>query len=229
MPARNIIKVYSENSFYHIYNRGVEKRIIFKDEQDYGVFLGYLKEYLSPPEDFSKYKKIVTFKGETFKGVPRVPNNYSKEIELLVYCLMPNHFHFIVKQYPDRSIQNFVRSLCTRYSMYFNKRYTRVGSLFQGPYKAVLVNNEEYLLHLSRYIHQNPEELNINLAKAHSSYPEYIGERKTEWVKTDLILSFFNKATESFVRGFNTYKNFVEGSEINSSEILGKMILEPPL
>ena len=83
MPAKNVLKVYVENSYYHIYNRGVEKRIIFKDDQDYGVFLGYLKEYLSPPNDVIKLKQEFTLKGESFKGVPRQPNNYSKEIELL--------------------------------------------------------------------------------------------------------------------------------------------------
>ena len=217
MPAKNVLKVYVGNSYYHIYNRGVEKRIIFKDDQDYGVFLGYLKEYLSPPKDVSLLKEKFTLKGESFKGVPRQPNNYSKEIELLVYCLMPNHFHLLIKQNLDRSIENFMRSLLTRYSGYFNKRYKRVGCLFHGPYKAVMINSDEYLLCLSRYIHLNPQELEGGLFGVPSSYSDYLGRRRTSWVKTDLILS---------LRGRNSYQKFVEDRKTDSISNIEKLIIE---
>jgi putative transposase len=226
MPAKNVLKIYVENSYYHIYNRGVEKRTIFTDDQDYGVFLGYLKEYLSPPRDPGQFRKEFTFKGESFKGIPRQPNNYSKEINLLAYCLMPNHFHLLIKQNSSRSIENFMRSLLTRYSGYFNKRNKRVGSLFQGPYKAILINNDDYLLHLSRYIHLNPQEFTDDLLGAHSSYPEYLGKRESVWVKPGLVLSFFDQATNIFLKGHNTYKNFVEDGKLDSTTILGNLIIE---
>jgi putative transposase len=210
MPAKNIVKIDVKDGYYHIYNRGVEKRVIFKDPQDYKVFLNYLKEFLSFPPNHKELLKSFTFKGETFKGMPRQVKNYNKEITLLVFCLMPNHFHLIIRQNQKSSMKEFMQSLLTRYSMYFNKRHNRVGGLFQGAYKAVLVDNENYLLHLSRYIHLNPSEFSNNLVNAYSSYGDYLRLRKTSWVDTDLILSFFNQAKLPYLNKKNSYKDFVE-------------------
>ena len=229
MPAKNVVKVYVENSIYHIYNRGVEKRKIFLDNQDYKVFLGYLREYLSPPPNIEDLvKKSFTLKGRTFKGVARQPNNYFEQIELLAYCLMPNHFHLLIKQAHNKnSIKEFVQSVLTRYSMYFNKRYTRVGSLFQGKYKAIIVMDENYILHLSRYIHLNPATYTKNLISAYSSYAEYLGVRKTSWIKTDVILSYFeNQKSLPDFKKVNTYKNFVENYLKTHNEILEELKLE---
>lgn len=226
MPARNIVKTYVENGYYHVYNRGIEKRTIFEDEMDYKTFLKYLKEALSPPPN-PKYLKVpVTLKGGTFKGVPRPVKNFDKKIELVAYCLMPNHFHLLIKQNDKDSIRGFMSSLLTRYSMYFNKKYERVGPLYQDRYKAVLVNEEPYLLHLSRYIHLNPSEYTKDLEGAYSSYSYYLGKMKADWVKSEMILSYFDKSTKDFLKGTNTYKNFVEKFNEDSRETLGGLILE---
>jgi len=226
VPSKNSIKVYVKDGFYHIYNRGVEKRIIFKDVQDYKVFLNYLKEYLSPPADTKILLTDFTLQGLTFKGVARRPKNYSTEIELLAYCLMPNHIHFLVKQNNKDSIKRFMHSLSTRYSMYFNKKYVRVGPLFQGKYKASLITEDSYLLHLSRYIHLNPLEYTKNLVKAYSSYSDFLALRKTKWLRPDFILSFFNKETAPIFKKINSYRNFVEAYTQDSKEILGNLTLE---
>jgi hypothetical protein len=139
---------------------------------------------------------------------------------------MPNHFHLLVKQLNDRSISGFINSICTRYSMYFNKKYDRVGSLFQGPFRAVLVNNDEYLLHLSRYIHRNPLELNKNLESAYSSYKCYIGKQKIPWLKPDFILSYFNKKLNPEFKKVQNYQDFVEKLKMDSQDILGKLTLD---
>lgn len=224
MPGRNTIKVYVKNGFYHVYNRGVEKRIIFEDDQDYKVFLKYLKEALSSPPDINLTKINISLQGGSFKGVPRQPKNFQKEIELLAFCLMPNHFHLLLHQTNPESMESFMRSIITRYSMYFNKRYKRVGKLFQGHYKACLIDSEEYLLHLSRYIHLNL--LATNPKSTYSSYQNYLGLVKSEWVEPKLILSFFDKADKSFFKGINTYRDFVEKSKIDTGSILGKLTLE---
>jgi putative transposase len=226
MPARNLIRFECENSYYHVYNRGVDKKEIFQDEQDYRVFLKYLKEYLSQPPDLSKIKETFTLQGYTFQGVPHQHKNFYEKIEIIAYCLMPNHFHLELHQKDKQDIQNFMQSISTRYSMYFNKKYERIGPLFQGTYKAVLINDENYLLHLSRYIHLNPSEFTDNLEAAYSSYPEFIGKRKTEWIKPEIVLSYFNKAKDDFIKGANTYQNFVEKYPIDSEKILGKITLE---
>lgn len=229
MPARNSRKIYVDGGIYHIYNRGVEKRIIFEGEQDYKVFLKNLKEYLSPTSE-TRLKTTFLISGQSYTGAKRQPKNYYEQLELLAYCLMPNHFHLIVKVDKGITLNKFMQSLSTRYSMYFNKKYKRVGSLFQDRYKAVLIKEEVYLLHLSRYIHLNPAEYLQNIVNAYSSYGEYLGLRKTDWIKPDIILSYFNQAALPDFKKFNSYKKFVEkysiNSEINSEEILNEITLE---
>lgn len=123
-------------------------------------------------------------------------------------------------------MESFMRSIATRYSSYFNKKYDRVGPLFQGRYKAVLVNNDRYLLHLSRYIHLNPSEYTNDLVKAYSSYADYLDLRRTSWIKPDIILKFFNEKTILEITKVNSYKSFVENYKKDSSEVLGKLTLE---
>lgn len=225
MPSKNTLKVYVENGFYHIYNRGVEKRTVFEDDQDYKVFLKYLKEILSPLDPLAM-NTIFTLRGQSYKAVKAPLKNYTTEIDLCAYCLMPNHFHLLIKQKEKTSLEGFMRALMTRYSMYFNKRYERVGSLFQGRYKAVLVENEMYLLHLSKYIHFNPFEYTKDLVSAYSSYADYLKLRQTRWVKSSFVLSFFNQQTLPDFKKFNTYQKFVEGDTRDSSLILEGLTLE---
>lgn len=226
MPSKNIIKTYVKDGFYHIYNRGVEKRIIFIDDQDYRVFLTYLKEALSPPPNPTTRLTEFTLQGRTFKGIPRQPKNFSDKIELMAYCLMPNHFHFLIRQREEQAIKEFMQAIGTRYCGYFNKKNKRVGSLFQGRYKAALVNEESYLLHLSRYIHRNPIDAFRNLTLAYSSYGEYVGIRNTAWIKPGFILSFFGAASGLIRQQTNTYKEFVEFEKINSVDYLEDLLLE---
>lgn len=197
MPARNSIKQYVENGYYHIYNRGVEKRLIFQDQQDYSVFLNYLKEYLLPKDEKSLRIKLSdpnlsSKEKATILKALRI-NNFAGEITLFAYCLMLNHFHLFAKQKSSNSIDKFMQSLCTRYAMYFNSKYKRVGSLFQSVYKAVHITNEKQFLHLSRYIHRQAlASKGETLQDQPCSYPEYLGLRKTEWIKPDEILSYFS-------------------------------------
>src|SRR3989344_6311854 len=152
MPAKNRLKQYTENGYYHMYNRGTEKRKIFLDKQDYNVFLSYLKEYLLPKSEKELLEKLSDplLSGTERDKILKILrlNNFSGEITLLAYCLMPNHFHFFIKQKSKGAIDKIMNSLGTRYTMYFNKKYKRVGSLYQGVYKGVLVTNQEHYLHL---------------------------------------------------------------------------------
>lgn len=211
MPAKNVVKEYREQGYYHIYNRGVEKRDIFTDKQDYAVFLDYLKAYLSP-KDTKGLMQVVGNPNSSSKDKAEAIrllrlNNFVEEIELLAYCLMPNHFHLLVKQNEARSIERFMKSLLTRYVQYFNHRHEqRVGGLFQSTYKAVLVESEEQLLWLTRYIHRNPASKGLSLKDnpQPSSYRNYLGLFKQTWIKPDQILAHFAKT------GINSYAAFVE-------------------
>lgn len=206
MPAKNRIKTYLENGYYHLYNRGVEKRIIFLDQQDYLVFLSYLKNYLLP-KNVEDLRKRLSEQNLSFKEKYTILkllalNNFADEIILLAYCLMPNHFHFLLKQKSAGAIDNFMNSLATRYTIYFNKKYKRVGALCQGVYKAVLVDSDEQLLELSRYIHAQA------IPNQPSSLPEYLGQRKTDWIHPEEILSYFSKTNRSL-----SYENFMNQSQ----------------
>ena len=219
VPAKNTVKFYLPNSIYHIYNRGVEKRIIFQDEQDYKVFLNYLKEYLSPLPDTESTKKEFTLKGQTFRGIPPQIKNFENEIKLLAFCLMFNHFHLLVKQTGKDSIKKFMQSLLTRYSMYFNKKYNRTGSLFQGRYKATNVINKDYLLDVTRYIHRNPLKFTKNLIDTYSSYAHYLNQFKLPWVKNEEVIEYFNKSTFIKSKNIKSYKEFVENFKYQNEEL----------
>jgi len=229
MPARNRIKPYAENGYYHIYNRGVEKRTIFQDDQDYRVFLHYLKLYLSPPELFQPEKGPSFIRHQRQRPL----NNFHGIILLLAYCLMPNHFHLLIQQKPANGVEKFMRSLGTKYVQYFNKRNQRVGPLFQDIYKAVLIETDEQLLHLSRYIHLNPLEINKKdgplskkLIDGYSSYADYLGKKRTKWVYPKEILNFFKTAQKTSLKDILSYQSFVEDYQKSPEEFLGELILE---
>lgn len=206
MPAKNRTKEYLANSYYHLYNRGVEKRPIFLDEQDYNVFNSYLETYLLP-KDLNHLNDLLgngnPKEKDTARKLLRL-NNFSDEINLLAYCLMPNHFHFLIYQTTANAIDKFSNSLFTRYCMYFNRKYKRIGPLFQDLYKAVSVTSGEQLLWLSRYIHRNPLDLLQGRALQtymHSSYPEYLRVRNKSWIKPEEILAYFKSEYKIFVEG----------------------------
>lgn len=235
MPSKNEVKIYKDNSYYHLYNRGVEKRIIFLDQQDYAVFLSYLKAYLLPKDEKNLQKKLADQKTnykekDTILKLLRL-NNFHGTLELLAYCLMPNHFHFLVYQKASDIIEKFMNSLITRYVMYFNKKYKRVGPLFQGLYKAVSVETDEQLIHLSRYIHsQSLASQGRPLRdRQPSSYPNYLGHISSqEWVKPEKVLTHFNREGRKLIslRSINSYKSFVESKNIGTENMLKNLTLE---
>lgn len=192
MPGKNLIKDYVPESYYHIYNRGVNKQPIFIDDRDRVVFLSLLKRYLGE----------VTEKNRQGKNHP----NYSENIELLAFCLMGNHFHLFVYQLADENaITEFMRSLMTAYSMYFNKKYKRVGPVFQQRFRAVRIVDDAQLLHITRYIHLNPAEYKNY---EWSSYQYYINNKSTEnnWLKPDRALELFDGDYAAFVADYEDYK-----------------------
>lgn len=195
MPAKNLVRRNEEGIYSHIYNKGIEKRIIFNDEDDYKTFQGFLRDYLTPPKDPESTKQDFTVHGRVFRGTPHQPKNYFNEVELIAYSLMPDHFHLLLHQLTRGSLEKFIRSLCTRYSMYFNKKYQRQRALYEGPYKSAVIRYGQRLPHLTYYFHHH--------SSGYSSYPEYLGERESLWVKPKVVLSFFEK-------GAAGYKYFVE-------------------
>ncbi|MDO8639062.1 MAG: transposase [Candidatus Daviesbacteria bacterium] len=196
MPYR--ITPLVEGSVYHIYNRGVEKRIIFLDERDYQRFLQtlYYYQFMGPKPAFSARDK---FQVKDFSNNPKI-------IEIISYCLMPNHFHLLIKQLNNNGISEFIGKVTNSYTKYFNTKHKRVGPLLQGVFKTVLVENDFQFLHLSRYIHLNPyvDKLVEDLESyKYSSYPQFIGLTLNRLSVPELILNQFNDGDD--------YKEFVVG------------------
>ena len=187
-------KKYAPDSYYHIYSRGVNKEPIFKSEKDYDVFCSLFKRYLSSEREKNSVRCYYP--------------NYSDQIELLAYALMPNHFHILIYQgEEERSIEQFMRSLVTSYSKYFNKEHGRVGPVFQSRYLAKLIISDSHLLHISRYIHLNPEEWRNSLE---TSIDYYLDRRKADWIKPDKITGLFSNLKE--------YEEFLEEYDPDSDE-----------
>lgn len=188
MPGRNIAKIYLEDSYYHIYGRGHNKNDIFRHKNDYAVFLNLFKRYLSNSPTQDK-------KGREYPWL-------QPEIDLIAFCLLPNHFHALIYQRKSDAITKLFKSVITTYGMYFNKKYKLVGPVFQSRFKASMINRDDYLMHISRYIHLNPKNYKN---WAFSSLPFYLGRQNAEWLKPGEVLELFDGQTE--------YKKFVEDYE----------------
>jgi len=138
---------FAEGEFYHVYNRGVDKRDIFSEQYDLSRFLQSMREFNTLEPIGSIYEKTL-LKIKFGSSTPKL-------VDVICYCLNPNHYHFILRQTADKGIEKFMHRLATGYTNYFNEKYQRSGALFQGRYKAVHIDSNEYLLHLSAYVNLN--------------------------------------------------------------------------
>lgn len=188
MPGRKT--VFANDHFYHVFNRGVEKRNIFVNTRDFKRFLQtvYYYQFEGPKPKFSRLNEAGF---ESFKPDPK-----QKLVEIICYCLMPNHFHFLLKQMKDDGISKFISQLSNSYTKYFNTKNNRIGALLQGVFQAVLIETDEQLVHVSRYIHLNP--VVSLLVKDPSEYPwssykEYSTEAKGICDTTPILNLFPSK------------------------------------
>lgn len=185
MPIRNVNKEYVADNYYHIYNRGVNKADIFRDRRDYLYFLNLLKRYLGKE----------TLRRKDHALYP----NFHNQVELLAYCLMPNHFHLFIYQHDAEAIKNLMKSLGVAYGMYFNKRYKRLGPLFQQTYKAVRITDDGQLLHITRYIHMNPTNYR---SYEWTSLPYYIGNKHATWLRPARLRDLFDGDYLQFLKEY---------------------------
>ena len=201
------------DEFLHIYNRGISKSIIFHNDRDRNRFL-FLVMILQIPETMKNIDRM-------FKDFVLDPEIYiksfdsvglkSRQIELINFCLMPNHFHLLIREEREGGISKYMQRLQNAYTKYFNTKYDRSGHLLQGAYKAVLVDSNEQLLYVSSYIHKNSRELkeykNKELKYFWSSYQDCVlANRWGKFLKHDILTDQFSSK-----RG-ESYQNFVETS-----------------
>ncbi|OGE26426.1 hypothetical protein A3H85_00430 [Candidatus Daviesbacteria bacterium RIFCSPLOWO2_02_FULL_40_8] len=201
MPYRQQVIVPGE--IYHVFNRSVAKIPIFEVKNDYKraleVFSFY--SYEKTPMSFSKYNRLSVDQKKNLYEQMR--NNLDKNIEIISFCLMPNHIHFLLKEIKIKGITNFMRKFQDSYAKYYNTKSDRNGAVFQARFKVIRVESDEQLLHLARYIHLNP--LTTYLVKdvidldryAWSSWMDYLGLREEKYLSTDLLKNHF-PSLESF-------------------------------
>jgi REP element-mobilizing transposase RayT len=164
---------FTQGEYYHVYNRGVNRQPIFRCEDNYVFLLRRVKRYIA-----------------------------QWHIVVIAYCLMPNHYHFVLLQAGEHPISRFMQSLFNSYTKAFNKMFDRSGTLFEGPFRAAHVNDDAYLLHLCRYVHRNPLEAGLvsDLREwPYANYLEWIGQRGGTLVDREFVKSHFSKP-EEYVR-----------------------------
>jgi REP element-mobilizing transposase RayT len=186
---------FATGEFYHIYNRGVDKRIVFSDQKD-------LERFFQSMNEFNTLEPIGSLYENSFKKDKENEKNESKKlVQFISYCLNPNHFHFILEQVADQGIEKFMHRLSTGYTRYFNQRYRRSGALFQGRYKSVHIDTNEYLLHVSAYVNLNDKVHQLGgstskLVNSMTSFDEYTGKRGKAMCNSGVILEQFRNKKE---------------------------------
>lgn len=179
--------IFSPNGYYHIYNRGAHQRDIFRTDADYVFLLKKLKELI---------------------------DRYN--ISVIAYCLMSNHYHLLLRQNGGFEISSLMQALFNSYSKVFNTKYQHSGTLFEGPYKAIAVDNGPYLLHLCRYIHRNPLEASMVVKPEqwhYSNYPEFVGLRQGTLVDAEFVQVNFGtpEAYRAFVMEYEPPEKIQKG------------------
>ncbi len=189
MPSKNTVRYYDAPAFYHVYNRGAHKQPIFGDDKDREKFLSLLGRHLDA--------------GDAMRDANG--NEYAKyTVDVVAYCLMSNHFHLLLYQGDDiEAISKLMKSVTIAYTMYFNRKYKHQGTIFQGVFRASHIDDESYLLHMSRYIHMNPRSY---LTYRWSSIAFYLGETAPVWVKSGRIEATTQAKYREFLREYEGRK-----------------------
>ena len=217
-----------DGEYYHIYNRGVDKRIIFQDRDDYfRLFLGLHLLNCKQEGIMERWRTFI-------RGNPRAKLSEFQEfssrqgfsyedqlVEIIAYCLLPNHYHIVIKQESKEGIRIFMHKLGTSYTNYFNKKNERSGSLFQGTYNAVHIDSKELLPHLSVYVNCNYIIHGITDNDYQwSSLPDYLGKRNGSLCQKEAVLNQF--------KNIEDYKSFLDDNLSNIREIreLKKIVLQ---
>ncbi len=193
MPQRLDPLVTDE--IYHVINRGVASMPIFVNDRYYQRFLeaALYYQHRKLPLRFSYFARLP--QSAKTDALSRLSKEYF--VEIICYCLMPNHFHFLLKQLVDNGITNFMHKFSDSYTHYFNVKNSRKGPLFQGRFKSVRVETEQQLLHVSRYIHLNPYSGGLIKKTSelkeypYSSLPEYLGLTKNSICQKEIITGYF--------------------------------------
>jgi len=205
MPGRKIPLV--NNEIYHIFNKGLASRPTFLNRREYSRAIEAMQYYqnINIPVKYARFLTLSS--NERQKILKKFTEQKDHLVDIICFCFMPNHFHFLVKQLAENGISRFMSNFTNSYTRYFNTKYKRSGPLFIGKFKSVRIETDKQLAHVSRYIHLNP--LTSYIVKTtkdleeypYSSFPEYMGTSASKLCDKSKLLSLF--------KGKNSYKKFV--------------------
>lgn len=197
---------FAPDEYYHVYNRGNRKQDIFRNDRDRARLLLSLLLFQSPKQVTQLSRIVKQFVQHSMLDIPDVSERL---VELIAFVLMPNHFHCIVREVKADGTSKYMQRVLNSYTKYFNTKYEQVGHVFQGPFQAVHIEDDDQLLYCSAYIHRNPRELEGWRGREHeypwSSYQDYV--RANRWgalLRSDVVL-------DQTGRG-DRYRRFVEKS-----------------
>ena len=196
------------DQIYHIFTRSIDKNVVFKEESDYIRAIEAIKYYIyeSLPLSFSNYCKL---KDKDSFNSKHDLTNQKEVVEIIAYCIMPTHIHLVLKQSIDNGIILFIRKLLDSYTRYYNIKNRRMGPLWQGKFKSVLVDSSEQLLHLTRYVHLNPTTAGlVNNPEdwPYSSYLEYLNKSYDKMCNYVEYLDIDMKDYQEFVDDRKSYQ-----------------------
>lgn len=214
---------FEDKFVYHVYNCGVEKRVTFPEQRDYRRFIETTIYYqFDQSLPFSRYLDLG---GRNILASQKITGLQpeARRISILAYCLMSNHFHFLIQQDKEAGLSTFISDICDSYTRYFNTKYDRLGNLFQGTFKAKPILDESSLLQVSRYIHLNPITStrsfwrNNLVSYPYSSYSNWLEFKDDDLVRVKEVTRLIKLVGKG-------YRDFVESKAVISSGVSDLML-----
>lgn len=205
MPQRTIPLV--NDQYYHVFNRSINKEPIFTKSKDCQRAITALNYYSFSGSPIRLAYFLAQGPDKRFEIMNALKSKSKRLVDIICFCLIPNHFHLLLKQNTESGISKFLSLFQNSYTKYFNTKYSRHGHLFQGQFKAVRIEDDEQLLHASRYIHLNPyssfaiKTITELETYQYSSLSEYLGKAREELCQKEIIMSHFANTA--------AYKKFV--------------------
>lgn len=185
------------DQLYHVFNRSLNREIIFVNSWNFSRYLKLIDYYRNTHQPVSLSRLLQLNKKLREEILHSLQKDNLLRVDILAYCIMPTHYHFILRQVADDGITKFIRDTSNSYGKYFNKKSERYGPVFQGRFKAVRIESDEQLLHVVRYVHLNPyssfivKNLDEVLKYPYSSMHEYMNA-KPSFVSKELVLELHN-------------------------------------
>lgn len=200
--------IFTIGEYYHVYNRGTERRDIFRSKEDRARFFLCMQEFntIEPVGSIFELQHARSRTSKNSTTLKTTDRQKEKEplVRFLAYCLNPNHYHFVVQQTAENGVSKFMQRLAGGYTKYFNERYKRSGVLFQGKYKRKHVSSNEYLLRVVSYVNLNAAAhgFGSRTSKSWSSWGEYVGTASRRFCESDIVLEQFpsSKVYERYAR-----------------------------